>query len=226
MEQVHNMQFADQEINIDGKIYINCSFTNCRLVYGGGDLPGFQSCRLINSVFGFSESASRTVTFLSQAWHGGFDQMIESIFMEIRGKYPDGTDMLRLNPQTQTLAQVRFIGFTQDVEQSLVDNSASMYTARFQLHIDGVLTRNLSVKIKHTVGSEDPNDLEVYPIEGYEWNMPYSGFQEVARDYYRYARSLVGDIAPNTNVIMENNFYIGGRFEKTYRFVVDKDGHN
>jgi hypothetical protein len=226
MEQVHNMQFADQEINIDGKLYINCSFTDCRLIYGGGDLPAFQSCRLISSVFGFSESALRTVSFLSEAWHGGFDQIIETLFMEIRGKYPDGTDMLRFNPQTQILAQVEFTGFTQNVEQNLPGDSASMYTARFHLNINGTLIRNLSVIVKHTVGSEDPNDLEVYPIEGYDWNMPYFGFQEVARDYYRYARSrsMASNIASGAEVIMENNFYSG--FRKMYRFVVAKDGHN
>ena len=104
----------------------------------------------------------------------------------------------------------------------MLENSASLYTALFGMSVDGVEHDSLSVKIKKSAGSESQDDIEVYPIEGFKWSMDYTPFQSEAIAYYRHMRRTVENIAPNSNLLMEENLSLGGNNFLPFKFVVDK----
>jgi hypothetical protein len=63
MQLIENQVASGKTIALDEHHFVNCTFTNCDLVYSGGDWAWantkFENCR-----FSFSGSASRTVALL------------------------------------------------------------------------------------------------------------------------------------------------------------------
>ncbi|HWW12733.1 MAG TPA: hypothetical protein VN018_09460 [Brevundimonas sp.] len=61
-------EFRDQTLTgvqaLDGNTYINCTFSNARLVYKGGFPPGFGNCAFEDTEFVFDDAAGRTLGFL------------------------------------------------------------------------------------------------------------------------------------------------------------------
>ena len=62
--------FTSRVIELDGNEYANCTFTNCRLVYRGGPVPGLVTCRFDRCAWEFQDAAARTVEFLRGLYHG------------------------------------------------------------------------------------------------------------------------------------------------------------
>jgi hypothetical protein len=86
IQQTNNV-YQGVNVPIDNQNFHNCRFTNCRLVYAGGELPILTHCTLINSNFFFDEAAARTLVFLRHVYHGmgdGGRNHIEEIFAFIR----------------------------------------------------------------------------------------------------------------------------------------------
>jgi hypothetical protein len=224
MEEVRGKSFQNERLDIDGKTFRECRFDSCTFVYSGGEVVGFSECNFASPCqVELDGAALSTARVLAAMWDSNLRPLVLPVVMGIQGKYPDGTPQLKYDSQKQILIGVEFNGFIQNVEDTSPDDPASKYTASFNLHVEENSFYNLSVIIKRTAGSVELDDLEVYPIQGYDWKFQYGPFQEVARQYYFHMRSLSGNIDLNTNIIMENNLNMGGDTHKVYRIVVDRE---
>lgn len=83
--------FEGQTIPLDGDVFKQCEFRKCTLVYSGGELPGFTSCKFFDVTWKFEGAAERTLGFLSLFYHGMGEtgpKMIETTFENIRKPLP------------------------------------------------------------------------------------------------------------------------------------------
>lgn len=64
MAKFFKRQFKNEDVHFDGNDYEYYSFEHCRLVYSGGDLPSFEGCSFLQSVFATEGAAERAVAFL------------------------------------------------------------------------------------------------------------------------------------------------------------------
>ncbi len=53
-----------ETIYMDGKRYLNCIFTECKIVYGGGDVM-WENTQFINCQLVFDGAAQRTIAYLT-----------------------------------------------------------------------------------------------------------------------------------------------------------------
>jgi len=77
-------KFSGDQIALDGSSFFNCSFSNCTMVYSGGEIPTLSGCRFGDCGWQFGGEAANTIGFLSGLYQGGFDTLIEATFDEIR----------------------------------------------------------------------------------------------------------------------------------------------
>ena len=64
MTAIENQTFTGTTIFIDGKLFLNCQFHRCLLVFGGGDF-GWKGTILDNCTCQFEGPAERTIRFLT-----------------------------------------------------------------------------------------------------------------------------------------------------------------
>ena len=76
--------FSSTIIDLDGRSFIKCSFTNCTFTYAGGKLPVISDCTFNDCRWQFAENAANTIAFLSGMYNGGFDKLVEDTFHEVR----------------------------------------------------------------------------------------------------------------------------------------------
>lgn len=72
---------------IDGNQYNDCRFTNCKLIFRGGELPRISGCHFENCQWQFEEAAERTLVLMRQLYHGmgpGGAQLIEATINQLR----------------------------------------------------------------------------------------------------------------------------------------------
>ncbi len=72
---------------IDGNQYNDCRFTNCKLVFRGGEIPRISGCHFENCQWQFDDAAERTLLFMRQLYHGmgtGGAQLIEATLSQLR----------------------------------------------------------------------------------------------------------------------------------------------
>jgi hypothetical protein len=87
----HKGEHFTGDVVLDGNEYVDCSFTDARLIFRGGAIPSLVRPKLHNIGFEFEGPADRTIGFLSGMYQGGFAQIIEMFFEYIRtGKPPEG----------------------------------------------------------------------------------------------------------------------------------------
>ena len=90
MEKITGRIFADQEVRLDGREFITCTFRNCKLIYGGG-LPFFIGGNEISdSKFEFVGPALNTLNTLRMLHHSGMDAVVEAVMGTIRAPLVDG----------------------------------------------------------------------------------------------------------------------------------------
>ncbi len=70
MKEIIEKEFEFETINIDNKNFIKCVFTSCKLVYSGEGSVGLNGCTFNNCRWGFTGSASNTISFLKGMYHG------------------------------------------------------------------------------------------------------------------------------------------------------------
>jgi hypothetical protein len=63
MRTVSNQQAERITIVMDDTIFVNCVYTGCKLVFGGGDLH-WDNCQFNNCQVQFIGAADRTINFL------------------------------------------------------------------------------------------------------------------------------------------------------------------
>ena len=91
-EKYKNRTFENKLIQLDGNQYINCTFQDCTLQYGGfGDVK-LEGCQFNKCSWSFTDAAARTVQFMSALYYGageGGKDLIEKTFENIReGRLP------------------------------------------------------------------------------------------------------------------------------------------
>ena len=98
-----NQTFKDQRVELDGKTFHDCEFTNCELVFSGDRPPTFSDNRYIDTVFVMTGHATRTMYLLSNIYHAGAGgkQVVENIFADIRNKNVHGHEILTKVPDTK-----------------------------------------------------------------------------------------------------------------------------
>jgi hypothetical protein len=82
--QFEDVSLQGREIVLDGSSFLRCRFEKCSLVYGGGALPVLSGCRFDDCSWSFAGAAANTVGFLSGLHNGGFEDLIEATFQQIR----------------------------------------------------------------------------------------------------------------------------------------------
>lgn len=63
MQTIENQAIKGQTIFMDGKRFIKCKLTDCKLIYGGGDCTWIES-QFINCELAFEAAAQRTIGYL------------------------------------------------------------------------------------------------------------------------------------------------------------------
>jgi uncharacterized protein YjbI with pentapeptide repeats len=81
---VRDVTFRNEDVNVDGKRFEGCTFSNSSLIYSGGQLPSFANCEFSNVSLQFSGAASNTLRYLNGLHQGGFARAVARIFEGIR----------------------------------------------------------------------------------------------------------------------------------------------
>ena len=97
-----NQAFNNERIELAGKTFHNCVFTNCELVFDGHRSPTFRDNKFIDTVFVFTEHAVRTLYFLANIYHAGAGGklVIENTFEAIRNGSFHGREVRTCAPGT------------------------------------------------------------------------------------------------------------------------------
>ena len=69
MEAIENKTFSRATVHMDGKTFLKCVFTDCRLIYSGGDFA-WRETTFTDCQISFEGPAKRTVEYL------GYFQML------------------------------------------------------------------------------------------------------------------------------------------------------
>ncbi|MDB5450593.1 MAG: hypothetical protein JWQ52_1721 [Phenylobacterium sp.] len=77
--------FNHETVVLDGESFADCEFRSCRMVYSGGELPHFDSCRFDECEWKFEEAAIRTLGFLKLVWGVGGKAPVQAMIKEITG---------------------------------------------------------------------------------------------------------------------------------------------
>jgi len=77
------VSYNHQTVQLDGETFSNCDFAACRLVYSGGALPEFESCRFDNCDWKFEDGAAQTLAYLKLMWSVGAKPTVQTLIKEI-----------------------------------------------------------------------------------------------------------------------------------------------
>lgn len=101
-----NQTFKNERIELSGNAYHDCTFEHCELVYRGDRSPTFQDNQFIDSVFLFTDSAIRTIYFLSNMYRAGAGgrEVVEKTFDDIRQGAIHGHIARTAKPHTADLS--------------------------------------------------------------------------------------------------------------------------
>lgn len=77
------VSYNHQTVTLDGEAFSDCDFAACRLVYAGGELPQFESCRFDACEWKFEEGAARTLSYLKVMWGVGAKTAVQTTIKEI-----------------------------------------------------------------------------------------------------------------------------------------------
>ena len=97
-----NETFENQRIELHGEAIHNCTFANCELVFDGHRPPTLKDNRFVDSVFVFTDAATRTLYLLSNIYHAGEGgrQVVEQTFADIREHRLHGHEIRTPAPRT------------------------------------------------------------------------------------------------------------------------------
>jgi hypothetical protein len=93
MAEYLGQDFNQTTEDIDGNVYDQCKFVQCKLVYRGGPIPTFSRCNLDRCIWVWDDAALRTIGFLRGIYSGmgtGGRQVVEEVITEMRKPFRDG----------------------------------------------------------------------------------------------------------------------------------------
>jgi hypothetical protein len=77
--------YNHETVALDGESYEDCDFRGCRLVYRGGALPHFSSCRFDDCDWKFEAAAADTLGFLKLMWGVGAKAPVQNLIKTVTG---------------------------------------------------------------------------------------------------------------------------------------------
>jgi hypothetical protein len=84
--------FTNQSVVLDGNDYRTCTFTNCELVFRGTASVSLHGVTANNCRWTFAGAAGMTIKFMTALYQGGFSDMIDLTFENIRRGSHQQTD--------------------------------------------------------------------------------------------------------------------------------------
>ena len=94
--------FENERIELHGNSYHNCTFKHCELVYDGDRSPTFNDNDFIDSEFIFTDSALRTLYFLSNMYQAGDGgrEVVDKTLEDIKNRNIHGHEARTIKPHT------------------------------------------------------------------------------------------------------------------------------
>jgi len=84
VETIQNEKFTGQSIIVDNTRYETCTFTNCILVYQGGEPPVFDRCSFPGSNIQLEGAASSTIRYMRKLNKVGFSAKVQEVLAKVR----------------------------------------------------------------------------------------------------------------------------------------------
>lgn len=75
--------FNLETVPLDGEVFADCEFRECRMVYSGGKPPVFDNCRFDACDWRFDDAAARTLAHLKVVWAAGGKAQVQALIKEI-----------------------------------------------------------------------------------------------------------------------------------------------
>lgn len=72
--------FEGQSLTVDGQDYDGCVFTDCDLIYRGGEVPELSNCIFIRCGWELADAALRTIDFLTVLQNSGVSEIVNKIW--------------------------------------------------------------------------------------------------------------------------------------------------
>lgn len=89
--KIEGKKFLNESIHLDFNDLVNCTFTDCTLIYHGFGPVGMVGCSFNNVKWSFFDAATNTISFLAGLYAGageGGRKLVESMFEDIRTGKP------------------------------------------------------------------------------------------------------------------------------------------
>ena len=83
MQKFTGQEFVGVTVDLDGKHFERCRFTNCKLIYRGGEIPIFTETSGDAGAWEMADAADRTLNFLRLMYRIR-PEMVDQIFSKIR----------------------------------------------------------------------------------------------------------------------------------------------
>ncbi len=75
--------FNLETVPLDGEVFADCEFRDCRMVFSGGKPPVFDNCRFDTCDWRFDDAAARTLAHLKVVWAAGGKAQVQALIKEI-----------------------------------------------------------------------------------------------------------------------------------------------
>lgn len=75
--------FNLETVPLDGEMFADCEFRECRMVYSGGKPPVFDNCRFDACDWRFDDAAANTLAHLKVVWAAGGKAQVQAMIKEI-----------------------------------------------------------------------------------------------------------------------------------------------
>lgn len=79
----HGVTYNHETVSLDGERFSNCTFQSCRLLYGGGTAPTFESCQFFDCEWKFEGSAGETMVLLKLMWNAGAKPTVQAMIKDV-----------------------------------------------------------------------------------------------------------------------------------------------
>ncbi len=84
MAQHQGATFANETVALDGNDYLNCTFTNCEIVFSGTASVNLNGVNFNDCRWTFEGPAGMTVNFMTALYQAGMTELIDQTFENIR----------------------------------------------------------------------------------------------------------------------------------------------
>lgn len=75
--------YTRETVQLDGEYFSDCEFKHCKMIYSGGEVPHFDSCRFDDCDWRFEGPAARTLEHLKIVWAAGAKARVQALIKEI-----------------------------------------------------------------------------------------------------------------------------------------------